>query len=139
MQPTTQLTNVPTLDNVPAVEIKPMKGGEFDQDVQRFESILLQEDFQKAELIDLYDPLDETNPLNQLGDVCLEAMGQMKETMDMRLDSFEQIMNSPKEDITVEELLKVQYQMMAYGVEGQFVSVVGSKVDTGVQTLLKNQ
>lgn len=112
------------------VETKPLKGDNFDNDVRRFEEIILKDNLLKTEVVD---------DLPSVQDIFLNAMGDMKKGLDNRANTIDRFIQVPDGEINMVDVAKIQWQIALYGVECNLVSKSGDKVSSGIQTLFRNQ
>ena len=118
--------------------VKPLKGIEFDSEVQRFEQILFNsENIRLHEINSLDNPTVE-NALNILGDTVLGKIEEFKISIDNKMNNVNEVLNSEGE-LNIKDALKLQMQVGMYAVETTLVATTGNKVSDGITTLFRNQ
>lgn len=111
-------------------EIKPMKGIDFDQEVQRFEQAY------KAKGLDAIENLDSDNIISNFDNVLFNKVGEFKISINNKLDEMHRLFNSEGE-LSQKDLLKAQYQVGMFTVEVTVVSNGSDKVSDGIITLFQ--
>ena len=75
-----------------------------------------------------------------LGDAILNGLEKMKTTHDARSARIEdQLMKATGEDMSVQDCMKVQFEVMQMGLEQELTGKIADKTSQGVQTLFKDQ
>jgi hypothetical protein len=131
---------IPTIsqpENTIQQELKPLKGINFETDVQRFEQVLFSE---QQYLFRGPDPLENVNTQNAIstiGKALFEKTGKYKKSIDFRLKKVGQMLSS--KDLNEVDLIKLQWHITLYSVETTVMSTCGKKVNDGIETLFRNQ
>ncbi|XPS89217.1 uncharacterized protein Dvar_72360 [Desulfosarcina variabilis str. Montpellier] len=114
------------------LEIKPMKGVDFDQDVQAFEQAF------KLNGIDEFNSLNVENVVTNFDNALFEKVGEYKLSVDQKRDELSSFINSPAE-YSLTDLLKLQCELGSYVIEVTLVTNTSDKVSNGITTLFQTQ
>ena len=77
-----------------------------------------------------------------LGDAILNGLENMKTSHDVRSERIEAQMEkslAKGKDLSVQDCVKMQYEVMQMGLEQELTGKIADKTSQGVQTLFKNQ
>ena len=133
-------TVIPTInqtENPIQQELKPLKGVNFETDVQRFEQVLFNE---QQYLFRGPNPMENANlqnAISTLGKALFEKTGNYKKSIDSRIKKAEQLLSS--KDLSVVDLMNFQWHITLYSVETTLMSTCSKKVNKGIETLFRNQ
>jgi hypothetical protein len=133
-------TAIPTInqaENPIQQELKPLKGVNFETDVQRFEQVLFSE---QQYLFRGPNPLENVNAQNAvstIGKALFEKTGNYKKSIDFRMKKVGQLLSS--KDLNEVDLMNLQWHITLYSVETTVMSNCGKKVNEGIETLFRNQ
>ena len=73
------------------------------------------------------------------GDAILNGIEKLKSGHDVRLERIEQTITESGGDMSVEQMMKLQFEVMQMGIEQDLTSKMADKSSQGVQTLFRNQ
>ena len=113
-------------------EIKPMRGIDFDQEVQRFEQAL------RLNGIDASGKSDAENIVSNFESALFDKVGEFKMSVDNKLNEMHKLFNSG-EVLSTRDLLNAQYQVGMFTVEVSVVSNGSDKVSDGIITLFQTK
>ena len=113
-------------------EMKPMKGIDFDLEVQRFEQAL------RLNEMDASGSLDAENIVSNFESALFDKVGEFKMSVDNKLNEMHKLFNSG-EILTTRDLLNAQYQVGMFTVEVSVVSNGSDKVSDGIITLFQTK
>ncbi len=83
---------------------------------------------------------DNSAPPPTLGDAILDGLEQMKHSHDTRAASIEeQFAASGAEPMSVQDCMKLQFEVMQLSLEQDMTGKIADKTSQGVQTLFRNQ
>ena len=119
-------------------ELKPLKGSNFDLNVQRFEQIMFNGQSFEAKGVNSTENINAPNAISNLGEAFFDKIGNFKKSIDLRMHEVGQLLNR-KDQLDIKDLLNVQWQVSLFSVETTLVSKSGEKVSEGIQTLFRNQ
>ena len=74
-----------------------------------------------------------------LGDAILDGVEKMKSNHDARVDAIEQQLAEADGEMSVQDCLKLQFEVMQMSIEQEVTGKIADKSSQGVQTLFKNQ
>lgn len=74
-----------------------------------------------------------------LGDAILNGIEKLKTHHDVRAERIEQTLIDSGGELTMEEMMKLQFEVMQLGIEQDITTKMADKTSTGVQTLFRNQ
>ncbi len=74
-----------------------------------------------------------------LGDANLNGIEKLKANHDVRAHRIEQSIVQAKGDLTMEDMMKLQFEVMQLGIEQDITTKMADKTSNGVQTLFRNQ
>jgi hypothetical protein len=118
--------------------VKPLKGIEFDAEVQRFDQILFNNDNIRLSEINSFESSMVDNSISILGDTVLGKVEEFKISIDNKMNNVNKVLNSEGE-IDIKDALKMQMQVGMYVIETTLVATTGNKVSDGIATLFRNQ
>lgn len=118
--------------------VKPLKGVEFDAEVQRFDQILFNSENIRLSEINSFESSLVDNSISILGDTVLGKIEEFKISIDDKINNVNKVLNSENE-IDIKDALKMQMQVGMYVIETTLVSTTGNKVSDGIVTLFRNQ
>lgn len=124
--------------NAPQQELKPMKAPDCDQDVQRFEAILLGEGPYQPKSLDLIIPATEPNAIDNVGHTILEKVSNLKNSVDNRMVHINNALEQP-DNFSIAEMLKLQWEVSMFSIESSLMAKSGDKAGEGIKTLFRNQ
>ncbi|WP_419658343.1 hypothetical protein [Desulfosarcina variabilis] len=124
--------SIESYGNMVQLEIKPMKGVDFDQDVQAFEQAF------KLNGIDEFNSLNVENVVTNFDNALFEKVGEYKLSVDQKRDELSSFINSPAE-YSLTDLLKLQCELGSYVIEVTLVTNTSDKVSNGITTLFQTQ
>lgn len=111
-------------------------------DQSRFEDALNQTEAEPTETTE-QPPEQPPAPADEdltLGDAILDGIEKMKSSHDERAARIEQQLTETKDhDLSVQECVKLQFEVMQMGLEQELTGKIADKSSQGVQTLFKNQ
>lgn len=119
-------------------ELKPVKGFNFNSNVQRFEQILFSEQTYLSKEAESIKNTDAKSAISRLGKAFFEKVESFKKSTDKRMGKVMGVLNQDCE-LSMKEVVELQWQVTMYNVETQLVSSCAGKVTEGVQTLFRNQ
>ncbi len=113
------------------------------QDVEKFEQSLKSEPAQQNMETNQPEQVEATEGTSQgksLGNTILNGLEKMKESRDKAIDEINKTLNkSGDEPLTLQETMKLQYQLIQVNLQQEVTTKVADKTNQGVQTLFKNQ
>jgi hypothetical protein len=74
-----------------------------------------------------------------LGDSILNGIEKLKGNFDVRADRIEQTLVNSGGDMSMEEMMKLQFEVMQMGIEQDITTKMADKTSSGVQTMFRNQ
>jgi hypothetical protein len=74
-----------------------------------------------------------------LGDSILNGIEKLKTNYDVRADRIEQTLINSGGEMSMEEMMKLQFEVMQMGIEQDITTKMADKTSSGVQTLFRNQ
>lgn len=74
-----------------------------------------------------------------LGDTILNGIEKLKSSHDVRLERIEQTISESGGEMTIDQMMKLQFEVMQLGIEQDLTTKVADKTSQGVQTLFRNQ
>jgi hypothetical protein len=74
-----------------------------------------------------------------LGDSILNGIEKLKTNYDVRADRIEQTLINSNGEMSMEEMMKLQFEVMQMGIEQDITTKMADKTSSGVQTLFRNQ
>jgi hypothetical protein len=74
-----------------------------------------------------------------LGDSILNGIEKLKSNYDVRADRIEQTLINSNGEMSMEEMMKLQFEVMQMGIEQDITTKMADKTSSGVQTLFRNQ
>lgn len=74
-----------------------------------------------------------------LGDSILNGIEKLKANHDVRAQRIEQSIVQSKGNLTMEDMMKLQFEVMQLGIEQDITTKMADKTSNGVQTLFRNQ
>ena len=119
-------------ENMVLQELKPMKGIDFDKDVQAFEQAL------RLNGLDNVENINTENFISSFDKALFDKVGEFKISVDQKLDDIHSLFKSKKE-LGMKDLLKIQYQTGMFLVEVTAVSTGSDKVSDGIITLFQTR
>lgn len=85
------------------------------------------------------DPTAASGVKPSLGDAILNGIEKLKTHHDVRAERIEQTLIDSGGELTMEEMMKLQFEVMQLGIEQDITTKMADKTSTGVQTLFRNQ
>lgn len=85
------------------------------------------------------DPTATSDVKPSLGDAILNGIEKLKTHHDVRAERIEQTLIDSGGELTMEEMMKLQFEVMQLGIEQDITTKMADKTSTGVQTLFRNQ
>lgn len=130
-----QAANQASQQAAPATEVKISDQARFDDAMQQPEQV---ENAQPKTEATNGDPTPEQEAT--LGDAILNGIEKMKTSHDVRSARIEdQLTNSIGKDLSVQDCMKLQFEVMQMSMEQELTGKIADKTSQGVQTLFKNQ
>lgn len=74
-----------------------------------------------------------------LGDAILNGIEKLKSNHDVRAERIEKAIVDSKGELTMEDMMKLQFEVMQLGIEQDITTKMADKTSSGVQTLFRNQ
>lgn len=74
-----------------------------------------------------------------LGDAILNGIEKLKANHDVRAERIEKAIVDSKGELTMEDMMKLQFEVMQLGIEQDITTKMADKTSSGVQTLFRNQ
>lgn len=109
-------------------------------DQSRFEDALNSSVEQTGATADVTKSAAVEGPDPTLGDAILNGLEKMKTSIDGRSARIEnQLANVNGDDLSVQDCVKLQFEVMQMGLEQELTGKIADKTSQGVQTLFKNQ
>jgi hypothetical protein len=124
--------------NAPELDVKPLKGPDCEQDVQRFEAILSGEGSYQPKSVDLLMPAAEPNAIQSMGHTLMNKVSTLKQSVDNRIGRIDSELMAA-EDLTITDVLKLQYEVNMFSIESSLIAKSGDKAGEGIKTLFRNQ
>ena len=130
-----QAANQASQQAAPATEVKISDQARFDDAMQQPEQV---ENAQPKTEATNGDPTPEQEAT--LGDPILNGIEKMKTSHDVRSARIEdQLTNSIGKDLSVQDCMKLQFEVMQMSMEQELTGKIADKTSQGVQTLFQNQ
>jgi hypothetical protein len=129
---------IETQQNVSQQEAKPLKGFNFDSDVQRFEQIMFSEQQYLLKRVDSVEYVNTPNAVSKLGKAFFEKVDKIKESTNQSKTEMLEILNSDGK-LDMVDMLKLHLHAIEYSVETTVATSCAKKADDGIQTLFRNQ
>ena len=118
--------------NTIPLEIKPMRGIDYDHEVQRYEQAY------RMNGLDGLQNINTESSVTQFEHILFNKVGDYKASLDSKMELFTESINT-KGELSGSELLNLQYQMGLYVVEVTAVSSGSDKVSDGIITLFQTK
>ncbi len=74
-----------------------------------------------------------------LGDSILNGIEKLKTNYDVRADRIEQTLINSGGEMSMEQMMKLQFEVMQMGIEQDITTKMADKTSSGVQTMFRNQ
>ncbi len=119
-------------------EVKPLKGFNFESNVQQFEQVLFDQQHYVFKGVDSLENLDTPSAVSKLGEAFFEKAGDFKKSTDQRMQRVSEMISSP-EEWGIKDVLVLQWEVAMYTIESNLLTASASKADEGIKTLFRNQ
>ena len=118
----------------PVQDIQPEDQQKFDQAMEATEPTEVQE-------VDAAESVEVNATDNKsMGDAMLEGLQNLKSSYDKTVNKIETtLIDTDSQELTVQELMKVQMELMQVGLQQDLTTKVADKTSQGIQTLFRNQ